>query len=203
MSEPFTFLISFTLPSDVDPDDYAVRIYESDHLADMALIGPDENGVFQGDFERAASSFPEAIHNALRDIWTLLPDVDILRIENDELVTIAAIARRLGKSHEAARLYARNKRGPKNFPAPVGKIDARTEVWTWLDVAQWWTAQGKEVPSLQQDRFIKLVNDALDMRRTTLHVSLADDERAVITDLMPEELLIVDKSRRGQAAAAR
>lgn len=203
MSEPYTFLISFALPVDADPDQVAVHVYDSETLSDMALIGPDDNGVFQGDFERDGSSFADAVHTALRDIWTLMPEADILRVENDELVALAAIGRRLDRSHEAVRLYARNKRGPGNFPAPVGKIDAKTEVWNWLDVATWWTAQGKAVPSLQQDRFIKLVNDALDMRRAARHVEIADEERIVITDLIPDELVIAGKSKPRRAAAAR
>ena len=53
-------------------------------------------------------------------------------------MSIAAIARRLGRSHESIRLYARGKRGPGGFPPPAGKLDEKTEVWRWPDVAIWW-----------------------------------------------------------------
>jgi len=49
----------------------------------------------------------------------------IVRIEPDELVTMAAIAERDNLSRESIRLLSRGDRGPGGFPAPVAYADHR------------------------------------------------------------------------------
>ncbi len=190
MSEPHNFLIRFAIPGAAEPDEYAMRVYDDERLQDMALMGPDEYGTFDADFERESGSLPEAVVSAVRDLTSVLPEAEPLRVENDTLVTIAAIARRLGRSHESVRLYARNKRGSGNFPAPVGKIDEKTEVWDWGDIAQWWEqAQGEPVEGTGDTAFLTMVNNALDMRRVAARLAEGQvEELAAVADLLPSEL---------------
>jgi hypothetical protein len=153
-------------------------------------MGPDEYGTFDADFERESASLPAAVVSALRDLACVLPEAEPIRVENDNLVTIAAIARRLGRSHESVRLYARNKRGPGNFPAPVGKIDDKTAVWEWGDIAQWWQqAHDDPVEGTADTAFLTIINDVLEMRRAVARLaSDQDEELAAVADLLPSEV---------------
>jgi len=190
MSEPYIFIIRFAIPGATEPDEFAMRVYEDERLQDMALMGPDQYGMFDADFERESESLPAAVVSALHDLASVLPEAEPIRVENDNLVTIAAIARRLGRSHESVRLYSRNKRGPGNFPAPVGRIDDKTAVWDWGDIAQWWEqAHGKPVEGTADSAFLTIVNDALEMRRAAARLAGGQDEElAAIADLLPSEV---------------
>ncbi len=189
MAEPHTFLIHMRIPGAVEPDEYAIRAYDDDRLQDMMLAGPDEHGVFDTEFDREADSFPAAVGSAIHDLSAVFPEAEILSVDPETLVSIAAIARRLGRSHESVRLYARGKRGPGNFPAPAGKIDAKTEVWRWPDVALWWQESvGEPVPKLQDDLFLTVLNDALEMRRAAEHLEIDDDELSAVAAILPPTL---------------
>ncbi len=187
MPEPIVFTIHFSIPGASDPDEFAVRVYEDERLQDMALMGPDDYGAFEAEFEREGRSLPSAILSALRDLTAVLPESEILRVEDESLVSLGAIARRLGRTHESVRLYARNKRGPGNFPAPVGRIDDKTEVWNWSDVAAWWeAARGEPVEGWRESVFLNLINDVLDMHRAAKR--LPEDQReeiGVIAEMLP------------------
>ena len=189
MVETYTLTIRFWIPDATEPDEYAVRAYDDDRLHDMALMGPDEHGVFDAEFDREAGSFPAATLSALRDLSAAFPEAEIMEIEQDNLVSIAAIARKVGRSHESVRLYARGKRGPGNFPRPAGKLDAKTEVWRWPDVAVWWQETLHEpIPGLEADLFLTMLNDALELRRTAEHAELEPDELAAVAEVLPDSL---------------
>jgi hypothetical protein len=189
MPEPQTLIIHFEIPGATEPDDFAVRAYDDERLQDMALMGPDEHGVFDAEFDRNADSLRAAVISALHDLTSVFPEAEVLGIEQDVLVSIAAIARRTGRSHESVRLYARGRRGPGSFPAPAGKLDAKTEVWRWPDVAIWWQEElGTDVPELEDDLFLTMLNDALEIRRTAGHVDMDADALEAIAAALPEEL---------------
>jgi hypothetical protein len=190
MSEPHTFIIRFAIPGATEPDEFAARVYEDERLQDMALMGPDQYGMFDADFERGSGSLPAAVVSGLQDLVSVLPEAEPIRVENDRLVTIAAIARRLGRSHESVRLYSRNKRGPGNFPAPVGKIDDKTAVWDWGDIAQWWEqAHDEPVEGIADSAFLTIVNCALEMRRAAARLAGGpEEELAAVADLLPPEV---------------
>ena len=197
MSEPHTFLITFTVPAVDQPDGLAVRLYDDPHTDGMALIGPDAHDRLQVDVERAGSTFAEAVAGAVLDLVAVVPEAMIVRVEHDSLVTIAAIARRLGRQHETVRLYARGRRGPGGFPAPVGKLDAKTEVWRWPEVAAWWErAMGETVPGLRDDLFLAILNDALQIRLAFERLVIAPRELATIASVLPREIMrLGDRAR--------
>lgn len=196
MAETHTFLIHLRIPDAVEPDEYAIRAYDSERLDDVALMGPDEHGVFDVGFDREADSFPAAVGFAIQDLSAVFPEAEILSVDAENLVSIAAIARRLGRSHESVRLYARGKRGPGDFPAPVGRLDAKTRVWNWPDVGLWWQETlGEEVPQLQADLFLTVLNDALEMRRATEHLELADEDLNAVVAILPPKLRSVPARR--------
>lgn len=196
MAEIHTFLIHLRIADAVEPDEYAIRAYDNERLDDVALMGPDEHGVFDVGFDREAESFPAAVGSAIQDLSAVFPEAEILSVDAESLVSIAAIARRLGRTHESVRLYARGKRGPGNFPAPAGKIDAKTEVWRWPDVALWWQESvGEPIPKLQDDLFLTVLNDALEMRRAAEHLEIDDDEFSAVAAILPPKLRSVAARR--------
>lgn len=189
MTETHSFLVHVRIPGAVEPDEYAVRAYDNDRLDDVMLMGPDEHGVFDVGFDREADSFPAAVGLAIQDLSAVFPEAEVLSVDAENLVSIAAIARRLGRSHESVRLYARGKRGPGNFPAPTGRLDAKTEVWNWPDVAVWWQESVcQPVPKLQEDLFLTVLNDALEMRRAAEHLEVDDDELETVAAILPPSL---------------
>lgn len=86
---------------DVLDDEQFDALYEAG--CDDALFGV-RDGAHYGAFDREADSFSEALAGAVRDVTAALPGLRIVRIEPDELVTMAAIAKRSGLSRANATL---------------------------------------------------------------------------------------------------
>jgi hypothetical protein len=187
MPDPFVFTLHFNISGATDPDEFSARVYDDERLHDVALIGPDEYGSFEAEFERRTDSLPVAVLSALHDLTAVLPEAEVMRVEDENLVSLGAIARRLGRSHESVRLYARNKRGPGNFPAPIAKIDDKTEVWDWNDVARWWEAShGESVEGRRESAFLSMLNDVFDMHRATRRLPEdRHEEMNAIAELLP------------------
>jgi hypothetical protein len=160
------FTVLLRIPGATEPDEHAERVYESRSLDDAMLGGPDSNGVFDLEFDRPGKSFPRTVLKALAQIQELLPESELLRVEPDDLVTIAAIAVRVGRSHESVRLLSQGRRGPGGFPAPAGRLDAKTQVWRWSDVARWFVEEmGSSVAGESEAAFLAALNDVLELRR--------------------------------------
>jgi hypothetical protein len=189
MSEPHVFIVRFRIPGAAEPDEYSVRAYDDERLQDMALMGPDEHGVFDAEFERDGDSFAAIVRSGLTDLAAVFPEAEILELRQDSLVSLAAIARRLRRSHESVRLYARGKRGPGGFPAPAARLDGKTEVWRWPEVGVWWReVVGEPVEQLEEDLFLTMLNDALEIRRVAGELDLEPEHAATIADVLPVQL---------------
>ena len=120
------------------------------------------NGVLRIGFAREASSFEEAVLSAVRNAESARFGLRTARIEPSDLVGISEIARRLGRSREAARKYANGERGPGGFPAAVGE-----GIWRWADVAEWakkGNLAGQPI-NLTHARETAAINDVLDLRQ--------------------------------------
>jgi hypothetical protein len=157
---------SFTLffdGVDVLDDKQFDALYEAG--CDDALFGV-RDGAHYGAFDREAAGFSEALASAIRDVTAAAPGLRVVRIEPDELVTMAAIANRSGLSREYIRLLSTDARGPGGFPAPVAYADSRTRLWHWPDVAHWLTSHRKakvEVDAQAAD-LVAAMNAAFDLR---------------------------------------
>lgn len=117
-------------------------------------------------FDRQAASFSEALCGAIDAVLCALPQARILRIEPDDLVTMATIARRCGRTRESIRLLANDARGPGGFPPPVAYVDERTRLWHWPDVARWLNENSKasiEIDAGAAD-LVAAMNAAFDLR---------------------------------------
>jgi hypothetical protein len=158
-----TFTLRFLSPGQ-SGEDLSIRLYE--RIEDASLMGPDEDGSFLLEFDRRASSLCRALATALDELLKTLPDAIVLRVEEDDLATMADIAKRAGRTPESVRLLVAGRRGPGGFPPAAGRLDARTKVWRWADVAQWFEETlGEPLPGTSESAFLQAFNDALEIRR--------------------------------------
>jgi hypothetical protein len=163
---------SFTLffsGGDVLNDEQFDALYEAG--CDDALFGV-RDGSQYGAFDREANSFSEALASAIEDVASAVPSLQVVRIEPDELVTMATIAKRSGLSREYIRLLSTNQRGPGGFPAPVTYADHKTRLWHWPDVAHWLTEHERakvEVDAHAAD-LVAAMNAAFDLREHARHL---------------------------------
>lgn len=161
---------------DLLADEHMDALYEAG--CDDALFGERDSAQY-ATFDRNASSFTEALTTALRDIEAALPAATIVRIEPDQMVTLAAIAERSGRSREYIRLLAAGQRGPGGFPAPIAYVDHKTRLWHWPDVAHWLTSSetAKVEVDIEAADLVATLNAAYALRE---HIPQLRDERDVV-----------------------
>lgn len=85
-----------------------------------------------------------------------------MRIEPDELVTIAEIAQRYGRSPESVRLLVGGERGPGGFPAAVWTEQPR--MWRRAAVDQWFATCLDEQPVKPIEAEVEQLNAAVNAR---------------------------------------
>lgn len=134
--------------------------------------------VAYADFHRRAGTFAEAVTSAIRAIESV-PDLRVVRIEPDDLLTMSEIAKRLGRTRESVRLLVSGRRGRGNFPLPVSHATSRSRYWRWSDVAAWVGNLPSE--EVERARLIAAVNAALELRRH--RPGLDDTEKRLIDAL--------------------
>jgi hypothetical protein len=179
-----TFTLRF-LASGVSVDDLSIRLYE--RIDDASLMGPDGDGSFLLEFDRRSTSLSRALVSALKELLHTLPAATVLRVEEDDLATMADIAKRSGRTPESIRLLVNGKRGPGGFPPAAGRIDARTKIWRWTDAARWFEETLKEpLPDTADSAFLQAFNDALEIRR--LSTGLGKPQRQAVASALPAEL---------------
>lgn len=185
MTDDHTFTLRFLAPG-LGADDLSVRIYEE--VQDASLMGPDDDGSFLLELCRRTASLPAAVADAFRDLRHAVPEATVLRVEADDLTTIADMARRTGRTPESVRLLVNARRGPGGFPPAAGRLDARTKVWRFADVAAWFHQMlGEPIPDTSEAAFIQAFNDALEIRR--LAGVLGGPQQRAVAEALPTELL--------------
>jgi hypothetical protein len=166
---PATKTYSFTLfiqGSDVLDDQNLDMLFEAG--CDDATFGA-RDGAQYGEFDREAVSFSAALASAIHDMTNAFPGLEIVRVEPDDLVSMATIAERSGRSRESIRLLAAEQRGPGGFPPPVAYVDRKTRLWHWPDVAHWLTEHDKAKLDVDREAadLIAALNAAYDLREHT------------------------------------
>ncbi|HUG88332.1 MAG TPA: hypothetical protein VMP42_06160 [Actinomycetota bacterium] len=162
----------FTLVVDGPVEDEQVidKLYEA-RCSDATIGSVDGAGYL--DFHREAPSFSEAVLSAIENVESV-PGLRVVRVEPDDLVTMAEIADRLGRTRESVRLLITGRRGKGGFPAPISHLRSRSRLWRWSEVAQW-AAVGTP-DERHRARFVAALNAALELRRQ--REELGADERA-------------------------
>src|SRR5690625_1521064 len=87
------------------------------------------------DFERKAKNLEESMLCAINQIEST--GLQVARAEPGDLVTNAEIARRLNRSRESVRLLIKGDRGTGDFPLPIAGVTTKTNIWSWVEVIQW------------------------------------------------------------------
>lgn len=132
------------------------------------------------DFDRQAGTLPEAVFEAMAAIEAAVPGARVVSLEPDDLVTMAEIALRTGRTRESVRLLIAGERGPGGFPAPATHFRSRHRMWHWPAVALWY-AERLEEPQQSGDaamaRFVAAFNAGLNLRAFQEGLSAADRGR--------------------------
>jgi hypothetical protein len=191
MPEGHIFTICFHISGATDGGDQSVRAYDDPGLQDLGPYLPIGNdGNFKAEFERPASTFADAVISALSDPQRVFPEAELVRVEPDDLITISGIAERLNRSHESIRLLVQGQRGPGGFPRQASAQGAKTRVWRWHEVVDWFEQKmDVRVPNAEHAKFLAMINDLLHLRLAA--PTVIDNRRtaSAMAALLPKELV--------------
>ena len=135
---------------------------------DDALVGR-SHGVQYLDFDREAPSLDAAVLSAVADVEGL-DGVEVVRIADAGLVSMADVAARTGRTRESVRLLIEGERGPGGFPPPATDPRSRYRLWRWPEVSRWFeTRLGSTLDERNEGVFIA-INAGLELRRHSGHV---------------------------------
>jgi hypothetical protein len=180
-----TFRVVFAVPGEDSLEPHLEALAHAG-CDDAAFMGPAADRTFTAEFDREAPTFPAAVMSAIEDLRRAIPALVVLRVLPDDLVTIAAIAARSGRTDESIRLLSQGRRGPGSFPPVAGSINDKTQVWRWSDIARWFTeALGEEPAGAEHADFLAAVNDALDLAVRADHLRDRPEELEAVMAFLP------------------
>ena len=164
---------------------------EDDVIDSLFECGCDDGTVGRSDgiqfvvFDREANSLDEAVLSAVNDI-ECVPGLEVVRIADAGLVSMADIAARTGRTRESVRLLISGARGPGGFPAPVTDPRSRYRLWRWLEVEGWLNAYANHESDADEDGLMIAINASLEFRHYAgrLNPRLQDTIRSLA---MPRE----------------
>ncbi len=119
------------------------------------------------EFGRSAATLADAVLDAIRELERAQPGWRVVRVEPDELVSAAAIARRLGRTRQSVAQLVAGRRGPGGFPEPAVWVDRAARLWRWSDVAAWCATAVTGAPEVDRFSadFLAMLNGELQARR--------------------------------------
>jgi uncharacterized protein YegP (UPF0339 family) len=123
----------FTIVMDRAPTDLQFDALMESGCDDAAFIV--DRDIPLAEFDRDAPTLAHAIATAVRDIEAA--GLKALRVVDGDLLTLADIADRIGRSRETVRRYAVGERGGGGFPPPVTPARDGTAFYRWSEVAAW------------------------------------------------------------------
>lgn len=137
---------------------------------DDATFAKERDGSVLALFDREDETPEAAVVSAIVDIEAkagIGARVVKVLVEDDWL-TAAEVAERLGRSRQSIGQLVRGVRGPGGFPAPIARHGTPNPLWSWYEVDAWFrdyepgsVPDGR--PRLAPD-FLAEVNDRLDLR---------------------------------------
>ncbi len=140
-------------------------------------------------FDREATSLEEALTSAIQDVERADVGATVLRVEPDDLVNASDIARRTGRSREAARLWIGDECSQNPFPPPMALLE-KSALWSWLEVSSWLRRRNVvELHVVGQARVIAAMNRFLEEQRTVaLHHDVSQFASSLGTSAMVARL---------------
>ena len=169
----------FTLIVEGKLDQEVVEALFEAGCSDMTFQG-DEAGPVSADVHREAANMVDAVLSAIRDIEQV-PGLRVAEVERQDLVGLADIAWRLGRTAESVRLLVTGRRGPGGFPQPAIRR-RRGQLWRWVEVADWANRHLGSSFDLEEAAHITMLNAALALRRGAAHLS--EPERRALQELV-------------------
>jgi hypothetical protein len=163
----------FTLVLDRQPtDDELDALYEAGCDDAAFQYGPAKS---LGRFDREAPTLADAIASAVRNVEST--GLVVLRVLDEDMLTLADIADRIGQSRESVRRYAAGERGPGGFPPPANPVRQGTVFYRWSEVVPWLRERlGLDVPEVDPALvFANLVLQARQHRDRVAHASALTD----------------------------
>ena len=145
---------------DLQEESFIDALFEAG--CDDAAIGRSD-GVQFVDFDRESGTLDRAILSAVDDLEKL-QGVEVVRIADAGLASLADIAARLGRTRESVRLLVSGARGPGGFPKPVTDPRGRYRLWRWSDVERWCVEKLGEALPISQDEVTAAYSAALELR---------------------------------------
>lgn len=110
------------------------------------------SGLLCLDIDRAAPRPEDAVAGAIAQLNTVLPDVAVLRVEPDPMVTLGDAAERLNVSRQHLHNHASGKRGDGSFPRPVARVTSTGPLYAWAEVVAW--ARDKGVAAVSDEAIL-------------------------------------------------
>jgi predicted DNA-binding transcriptional regulator AlpA len=139
-------------------DQLANAVFEAG--CDDAVLGSRKGVVFLS-FDREGRNLLDAIRSALHDIKKT--GFEVSRIEPDNFVTMADIARRINQSRASVTKYVKER--SRKFPSPVSGVTTNSPIWRWSDVAFWLAAEKKiEQNVAEEAAIVSQVNSLLEAK---------------------------------------
>jgi hypothetical protein len=127
----------FTVSVVLDDVDLSDEIIEAVFALIEDAVPSAVNGVVVVTAPVAAQDDEAAAFQLIAQLRAALPEATPVRLDQD-LVSISDIAQRVGRTRESVRLLVEGKRGPGDFPPPVGTVGGGIRVWPWAVVLDWY-----------------------------------------------------------------
>ena len=164
---------------DLQSDERIDDVYEAG--CDDALIGR-ADGIQYADFDREADSFQYAVLTAVAELESI-SGVNVVRLADAGLVSMADIAARTGRTRESVRLLIAGERGPGGFPPPVTDPRSRYRLWRSAEVAAWLRENlNTLLNDAAEDHVRAAINASLELRHHRAHLN--DAERSDLRTLV-------------------
>jgi hypothetical protein len=128
-------------------------------------------------FDRDAPTLVDAVVSAVRDLDAV--GLQAVGVRDDDVVTLATIAERVGRSREAVRLWAVGRTGAGGFPKPAD-VRLGMAYYRWSEVAPW-LSERMGVVVADPEPVLTAVNLALQLRALAPRVPRMDVIRALIS----------------------
>jgi hypothetical protein len=136
-----------------------------------------EGGAAVVHFDREAATMADAVASAVNQLERL--GLVAFRVADNDLVTLADIAERVGQSRESIRRYSTGDRGPGGFPPPLNPAREGTVFYRWSEVAPW-MRRHLNLDAPDGDPTLVVANLVLQARRLLGKV----DHASALTDLL-------------------
>ena len=174
-SHHFTLIVD---GPDLQDDSRIEALFEAG--CDDAIVGS-VDGIQYVDFDREGPSLDRAVMAAVADVEQLA-GVQVVRIADAGLASMADIAKRVGRTREGVRLLVSGARGPGGFPSPVTDPRSRYRRWRWRDVSRWFAERLGEDVGGRHDDLLAALSAGLEFRHYSRQ--LAPGDQAAIRQLV-------------------